>query len=493
MVSLSTVWLWLDMLQRELVLFAAVWVAIGAFDEWGMDGLWAWLRITGRARTIYLSQARVASADWPAQTGHEHDARLRGVAAVLVPAWSEAEVVGAMLAHCLAVWPHGDLRVYLGCYRNDPATLAAAMQCAHDPRLRIVVHDRDGPTTKADCLNRLYAALLADEARTGLKVRSVIVHDAADMVHPNALDLLDRALDHADFVALPVQPEVQPHSRWIAGHYGEEFAELQTKGMVVRSWLGGGLPTAGVGCAIARHAIALLAARSQGGGPFAADSLTENYEFGLAIAEIGGKAQFLRARDASGALVATRKYFPAQIDCVLRQKTRWLHGVALQGWDRMGWGGSLPELWMRLRDRRGPMAALVLLTVYVLLALTPLLALARSSGRVPPFALTPAVRDLLMFDGVALAWRAALCGVFTAREYGLAEAGRALLRMPVRHAIAIVAARRAVFAYLATLQGGTVIWEHTAHCALPVRTAPARAARHRVGRERGAPESVVPA
>jgi adsorption protein B len=58
--------------------------------------------------------------------------------------------------HCLSAWPHADLRLYVGCHRNDPATLAAVMRCATDPRLRIVVHDRGGPTTKADCLNRLY-------------------------------------------------------------------------------------------------------------------------------------------------------------------------------------------------------------------------------------------------------------------------------------------------------------------------------------------------
>jgi adsorption protein B len=48
------------------------------------------------------------------------------------------------------------MRLYIGCYRNDPATLAAASAAAKgDARLRLVIHDRDGPSTKADCLNRL--------------------------------------------------------------------------------------------------------------------------------------------------------------------------------------------------------------------------------------------------------------------------------------------------------------------------------------------------
>jgi adsorption protein B len=67
-------------------------------------------------------------------------------------------------------------------------------------------HDRDGPTTKADCLNCLYAALETDERRSGMRFRMVLLQDAEDMVDPAALGLLDAALAHADFVQLPVLP-----------------------------------------------------------------------------------------------------------------------------------------------------------------------------------------------------------------------------------------------------------------------------------------------
>src|SRR3546814_10397441 len=67
------------------------------------------------------------------------------------------------------------------------------------------------------------------------------------------------------------------------------------------------------------------------------------------------------------ALVATRAYFPDRLDHVVRQKTRWVHGIALQGWDRTGWSLRPAEFWMRLRDRRGPLTALVLLAGYSLL------------------------------------------------------------------------------------------------------------------------------
>src|SRR5690606_307393 len=113
----------------------------------------------------------------------------------------------------------------VGCYRNDPATLAAIMRGAGgDNRVRAVVLGHEGPTTKADCLNRLYAAFEEDERRSGQPVRLVILHDAEDMVDPAALALLDRAIEHADFVQLPVLPEALESSRWIGSHYCEEFA-----------------------------------------------------------------------------------------------------------------------------------------------------------------------------------------------------------------------------------------------------------------------------
>ena len=159
----------LEVFGFELLLFAAIWFAIGAVDEIALDLLWLWLRVTGRAKDQIIDI--------------EPDTELKGVAAVFIPTWREATVIGTTVRHCLAVWPQRDLRIYVGCYRNDPDTLAALIAAApDDPRLRIVVHDRDGPTTKADCLNRLHAALCEDEIRGGFAARSVILHDAEQVV-----------------------------------------------------------------------------------------------------------------------------------------------------------------------------------------------------------------------------------------------------------------------------------------------------------------------
>src|SRR5204862_7176103 len=131
--------------------------------------------------------------------------------------------------------PQPELRLYVGGYRNDPATAEEVMRGAGgDPRVRLVVVERDGPTTKADCLNCLYAAMDDDERRCRTEFRLVVLHDSEDMVDPAALGLLDRALDEVDFVQLPVLPEPQRSSRLVGSHYCEEFAEGRGKLMGVR-------------------------------------------------------------------------------------------------------------------------------------------------------------------------------------------------------------------------------------------------------------------
>ena len=448
-------WQWLEIVEHELLLFAAVFFLVGALDELAVDLAWLRLKLAGRTRPLRFVEVP--------------DAPLRGIAAVLVPAWREAEVVAAMLRHCRASWPQNELRIYAGCYRNDPATLAALAEgAAHDPRIRIVVHAADGPTTKADCLNRLYSALAADERRSGVRARSVVLHDAEDMVHPAALALIDATLGAedgigADFVQIPVIPVPQPRSRWIAGHYGDEFAEAHGKTMVVRDSLAAGLPAAGVGCGFARDMLDVLAARRGGAGPFAAESLTEDYELGLLIAEAGGRQRFVRACDADGGLIATRELFPADLGVAVRQKTRWLHGIAFQGWDRLGWHGRLSERWMRLRDRRGPLTALVLAAAYLLIVIWAVLFAATRAGWHDPAPLSRALTVLLWINFASFVWRAGFRFGFTAQAYGWVEGLRAIPRIPFANVIAIMAGRRATAAYLRSLLGGAVHWEKTPH------------------------------
>ena len=444
--------------EHELLVFAAFWFAIGLIDELAIDLVWLWMRLTERVRTHVL----------PRGFGRQP---LKGKAAVLIPAFQEAEVIATTVRHMLSAWPHNALRLYVGCYANDPATLAAAMEgAAGDPRVRLVVHGAQGPTTKADCLNRLYQALCSEEERSGEACRMILLHDAEDMVHPAALAALDQAMERHDFAQLPVRPTLSPASRWIAGHYADEFAESHAKAMVVRSALGAAIPAAGVGCAFSRAAMARLAAyRAQEGeaGPFAPECLTEDYELGLMLSQEGRGSTFLRMRDTAGALVATGSYFPGELTAAVRQKTRWVHGIAFQGWERMGWSGRPLDLWMALRDRRGPLTALVLFAAYLLLVIDGVLFAAKAAGLHSGLALSPLLTWLLGFSFAGFLWRAVMRGAFTAREYGWREGLIAVLRIPVSNVIAIMAGRRALVAYLRSLVSGRVTWDKTAHQAHP--------------------------
>ena len=451
-----TVLQWLVLVQHELLLFAGVFFLIGAVDELCVDFAWLWLKVTGRAIT----------ERYDADSADQH--RLNGPAAVFIPVWQEAAVIGTTIKHMLSVWRHDRLRLYVGCYRNDPQTTAAVIAAANgDSRLRLVIHDCNGPSTKADCLNRLHRGLETDELRARRRAKFVVLHDAEDMVDRAALTLLDRAVGKADLAQIPVLAMPQANSRWIGSHYTEEFAEAHGKAMVVRNALGVGLPLAGVGCAIARETIDTLAKSQPDQVPFRPDCLTEDYELGLGVGALGGTSKFVRMRHPDGSLVATRAFFPSQLDQSVRQKTRWVHGIAFQAWDRLGWSGSPAEIWMRLRDRRGPFTALVLAVAYALLILSALGWGLGNLGYGETIELSPLLRTILVLNFISFLWRASWRFAFTAREFGAVEGVRAIIRIPIANIIAIMAGRRAFWAYLKTLAGGTVRWDKTDHLSHP--------------------------
>ena len=291
-----------------------------------------------------------------------------------------------------------------------------------------------------------------------MPVKAVVLHDAEDVVHSGELALFDAMIEHFDLVQLPVVPLIDPASRWIGGHYADEFAEAHGKELVVREALGAGLPSAGVGCAVSRAALAALAEAH--GAPFDPASLTEDYELGLRLKAMGRSAAFVRHRpDADRPVVATREYFPATLEAAVAQKARWMTGIALSGWDRLGWSGGLAERWMRLRDRQSPLAALLLAAAYVALVLFAALLLA--GHRLAPF--SPTLTLLLALNSALLLWRLAMRFAFVARLHGWREGLRSLPRTITANIIAMLAARRAMVRYLRLLRTGAQRWDKTAH------------------------------
>lgn len=437
-----------DFIMREAALFAATGFLILGLSDLAVDLIWIGLRLRA------LSRPAASIDDLPPP---EHP----GLLAVFLPAWDETAVIGPMLSGAVAAWGPGDWRIYVGTYPNDPATRAAAGAVA-DPRVRIVTGRQPGPTTKADCLNLLWRALLADEAADGRRAKAIVLHDAEDVVHPDELRLFDGLVERFDLVQLPVLPLIDPHSRWLGGHYADEFSESHGKELAVRGALGAGLPSAGVGCAFSRTALERIAAERDG-LPFDADSLTEDYELGLRIADAGGRSVFLRVTGADGRLVATSEYFPGTLPAAVAQKARWMTGIALAGWDRLGWSGGIAERWMRLRDRQSLLAALLLFAGYLALILWLVLkAWEGATGRAPA-PLPEGLTLLVAANTLLLAWRLAIRAGFTAASYGWREGLRAAPRAVIGNGVAMLAAAAALGRYRALRRGGRPRWGKTAH------------------------------
>jgi adsorption protein B len=439
----------MDFVMREAALFAATGFLILGAGDLAIDLLWIGGRLAGR------SSAVPPAVDLPPP-------QIPGRLAVFVPAWQEASVISPMLRAALATLDHRDYCIYVGCYPNDPATIAEVRAVA-DFRVRLVVGPRPGPTTKADCLNRLWQALLADEETEGRPAKAIVLHDAEDVVSPLELRLFDAMIERFDLVQLPVVPLIDPGSVWVGGHYADEFAEAHGKELVVRAALGAALPSAGVGCAVSRRALAGIAERG-GGLPFDAASLTEDYELGLKLSRLGGRAAFVRTpAGPRGAIVATREYFPGTVRAAVSQKARWVAGIALSGWDRLGWTGGAAERWMRLRDRQSPLAALLLFLGYTALLLWLLLKAREGATGAAPAPLPPALAWLVTVNSALLAWRLAMRFGFVAQAYGWREGLRSIPRVIVGNLIAMMAAALALRRYRALRRTGQPRWDKTAH------------------------------
>ena len=185
---------------REAMLLAAWGFALSGLDDMLVDSIYFARRL---ARGLLVRPlhphvgAEAMGTDDP------------GWFAVFVPAWDESAVIGAMLRGLLAAYDYPRYRVFVGCYPNDAATIAAAEAVA-DARLQCVLTRRPGPTTKADCLNHLWRAAIGHEIATGIRFKAVVLHDAEDVVHAQELRVFDHLIGRFALVQLPVLPIADP-------------------------------------------------------------------------------------------------------------------------------------------------------------------------------------------------------------------------------------------------------------------------------------------
>lgn len=321
-------------------------ILLSGLDDLMVDLAWAW---------IWLKSAlRPAASMFPPGPRQLENAPRQRIA-IFVPLWREHEVIGRMLEHNLAAIRYPDYHIFAGCYPNDVQTQeAVGLVSARFPQVHLALCPHPGPTSKADCLNWIYRHLLLVEERTGRRFDVVAMHDAEDLIHPEELSWINYYAARYDFVQTPVLALATPLRKLIHGVYCDEFAEYHTRDMTVRAAVGGFVPSSGVGTGYRRDALERLAREDS--RLFDPEALTEDYENGLRMFRLGCSQAFVPISAGTGGgrdFVATREFFPSTWNAAWRQRTRWVTGIALQGWQRFGWSGRPLEVYWLWRDRKG--------------------------------------------------------------------------------------------------------------------------------------------
>ena len=286
--------------------------------------------------------------------------------AILIPAWDESAVIGAMLESTSDRLDYANYDIFVGTYPNDEATQFEVARAAFDrPRIHRVVCPNPGPTSKADCLNWIVEAIRLKETETGKRYEIFVLEDAEDVVHPLTLKVFNRFIPEYDLIQVPVIPYERSLHQVTGNTYLDEFAETHLKNLTSRLAVGGMVPSAGVGTGFSRAACDELSAQTNH-VLFPPVSLTEDYDFSFRLfrnqRKSGLAEVWVDRTDARGRhvkeLVAIREFFPASFGDAIRQKQRWLLGITFQGAQKLGWGSGWRERYMLLRDRIGVVTSL---------------------------------------------------------------------------------------------------------------------------------------
>lgn len=439
-----------DRIVIASILPLSAYILFSGLDDLFIDAVWAveWIkaRRLGRRRVAIPSDADLSVA---------REKRI----AIFIPLWRESAVIGEMLAHTIAAIRYRNYEVIAGAYPNDEATLRVVRECEHRyPNVHLAICPHEGPTSKADCLNWIYQRMLQHETNTGVRFDLVVTHDAEDLIHPDSLQWINYYADRYDFIQIPVLPLQTSWSEWTHGVYCDEFAEFQSRDLPVRQALGGFIPSAGVGTAYSRRALEALAAEAN--CVFEPSCLTEDYENGLRLHELGLPQIFVPPVQAGAdrSIVATREYFPRRFPAAIRQRTRWVTGIALQTWERHGWRGGLRQAYWFWRDRKGLLGNPLSLCANLLLIYTALSGFWRRASL--PEAATP----LLVSTFILCFVRVFLRGAYVTYAYNWQTALMSSARTIFANAINCLATCRALWHYAETrLRGAPLVWLKTEH------------------------------
>lgn len=453
-------------------------ILLSSLDDLFIDG-WYWLREVRRRLTVKRRYAPL--------TAEQLRAKEEQPLAIMVPAWLEYDVIASMLETMVSTLEYKNYMIFAGTYQNDERTIKEVerMRRRYRQLIRVEV-PHDGPTCKADCLNWIVQAIFAQDARQPVPFAGVILHDSEDVLHPLELKYYNYLLPRIDFIQLPVTSLERHWYELVAGTYMDEFAEWHTKDLVVRESLSKMVPSAGVGTCFSRHALVELAAETNN-QPFNTDTLTEDYDIGARLAQRGmrqifGKfpVEYVTRRQSWFGLgkehvaplrmpLGVREYFPNTFRTAYRQKARWTLGIGLQGWQQVGWTGSLATKYLLFRDRKGLVTSFIAILAYVLLANFFVFYLADLFGWWTvyyPSYFRPGgwLVTLMWANAVALLLRVVQRAYFVGRMYGWEHALLSIPRMIVGNFINAMAAARAWRLFIGHLiTGKRLAWDKTMH------------------------------
>jgi adsorption protein B len=406
--------------------------------------------------------------------------------ALMFPAWQEAAVIRRALLNTISTVDYHNFHVFVGTYINDPETQREVEEVMREhANVTQLIVPHPGPTCKADCLNWIVRGIRDYQDRHGIRFAGVILHDAEDVVDTLSLKLFNCLMPEWDLVQIPIISLARPWWDLIGGHYMDEFAEAHCKELHVRQWFAGIVPGAGVGTGYSMRALDAAAAAASGDS-FSTNSLTEDYEFSFRAHHLGMRQIFvqfpierkvprwsfvhLRSRLVDQRdFITTREFFPHLFWASVRQKTRWVIGIALQGWKKFSWRGDWRVRYLYFRDRKalftqqfmalGYIVALGLLSLQISSALFP-----DHYIFAPPFEDDSALWDLFYINVGLFVNRLAHRHFWTCRVYGWSQLPLILPRYLAANVVNYIAVTRATLRYWKHLRTGEPIgWDKTAH------------------------------
>lgn len=456
-----------------LFLVFGVAIILYSLDDVFVDVVYWLMRFSGRIRAERSELSEEALLERPQRP-----------LAVMVPAWREEDVIYEMLKTNAV---HSATTIFfVGAYPNDAATQREVLRAAAErpENIRLVVGPHDGPTTKADCLNAVIAAIGEYEKASNIEFAGYVLHDSEDVIHPLEFPLFSAMVSEFDFIQIPVYSFRRSLLQMTAGTYMDEFAEFHNKDLYVRQRLTGVVPCAGVAACFSKKAIETLKVWRQG-EVFDPVALTEDYDVAFAMKKLGLKSAFILnkapytldipggtgelQRIATPLAIAAREHFPSEYKAAYRQRARWLLGIGFQGASKLGWGDTLTERIFFLRDRKGILSGIIAVIAYFLAfnAVAILILGAFSQEwRIAGYAMLDPTLRLVFFINIALLINRLIQRmIFTTTIYGLGQGLMAAPRVVFSNFINFSAALRALYIYIWRHKalGKPLSWDKTSH------------------------------